>query len=538
VVGFVAFGFLGAMLWAKGRDPFQRVWFGVRAPGVGKAECVAVLPRAAARPLPVVVYLHGAGGTLLGAGNDLRQMAEMGLAAVGMEYCQTNEAVFEAQFTALLEYLQRQNWAATNRIAWVGFSLGAQRELSFLLRHPERQPRLLVRLAGGWVPELESQVQSLASKVTGAESGAQGSFIRPSALAPQPSTPFLLVHGEQDEVFPLADARRVAACLQTNDIPVELRILPGEGHGFGANRLLVFRVVGEQCLLRLEGADALAHYWSILSWQARAKPLWLFWTPALAWAVTCLWLRRKVGQASRLPTAGQLLPHGSRGLRQGAGETPALLWRDIALRCLATVLALAALAQTALHLVAPRLRTTDRTLSIARKHLVPAKEAADFEFLAAQPVWRGKRLETLLEHVELAHYNRELINWKLDDAAYQEYVLSAQIDPAADGDLGWRRPLWENFYPRIRREQSPEAAAEIVVRFLRERVTIAQGNNLPATVAEIWQRHIANERGFEAVYVAALRSVGVPSRLSPQGHAEFWTGPGWQAAPRPLLGRL
>ena len=140
-----------------------------------------------------------------------------------------------------------------------------------------------------------------------------------------------------------------------------------------------------------------------------------------------------------------------------------------------------------------------------------------------------------MEHVELAHYNRELINWKLDEQVYRECVLSAQIDPPADGDLNWRRPLWENFYPRIRREQVPEAAAEIVVRFLRERVTVVKGNGLPSKVAEIWKRQITNERGFEAVYVAALRSVGVPSRLSLQGRAEFWTSSAWQPAPRPLL---
>jgi acetyl esterase/lipase len=98
----------------------------------------------------------------------------------------------------------------------------------------------------------------------------------------------LLVHGEHDEVFPLADTQRVAACLQTNGVPVELRVLPGESHGLGANRLLVFRVIGEQCLTRLKGAGALGNYRSILSWQAQAKPLWLFWTPALVWG--CLWL--------------------------------------------------------------------------------------------------------------------------------------------------------------------------------------------------------------------------------------------------------
>jgi transglutaminase-like putative cysteine protease len=118
---------------------------------------------------------------------------------------------------------------------------------------------------------------------------------------------------------------------------------------------------------------------------------------------------------------------------------------------------------------------------------------------------------------------------------YQQFVLSPEIDPAADGDINWRRPLWENFYPRIRKEQSPEAAAENVVRFLRERVTIAEGNGLPAAVAEIWRRQITNERGFEAVYVAALRSVGIPARLEGRKQAELLADGKWRVAPRPLV---
>ncbi|MEI6394280.1 MAG: hypothetical protein WCT12_24640, partial [Verrucomicrobiota bacterium] len=89
--------FFGAMFWAKGRDPFQRIWFKVKAPGQGKAECIAVVPKNSPKfnvqspksgsgRWAVVVYLHGSGGSLLGDGNELRQMAEMGLAAVGMEY--------------------------------------------------------------------------------------------------------------------------------------------------------------------------------------------------------------------------------------------------------------------------------------------------------------------------------------------------------------------------------------------------------------------------------------------------------------------
>ena len=54
-------------------------------------------------------------------------------------------------------------------------------------------------------------------------------------------------------------------------------------------------------------------------------------------------------------------------------------------------------------------------------------------------------------------------------------------------------------------------------------------------IADLWQRQLASEREFEALYVAALRSVGVPSRLGAQGRAELWTGSAWQPAPRPLL---
>jgi dienelactone hydrolase len=223
--------FVGALFWANGRDPFQRIWFKVKSPGQGKAQCIAVLPKTAPRPLPVVVYLHGSGGSLLGDGNELRQMAEMGLAAVGIEYCQTNEAVFEAQFGALLNHLSRQRWADTNRMAWVGSSLGAQRSLAYALRHAGCQPKLLVQLAGGWVPQLESRVQSLKSKVRRAESKVEAPPSEPSTLDSQLSTSVLLLHAERDEVFPLSQARQVAACLETNGVPVELKVLPGESHG-------------------------------------------------------------------------------------------------------------------------------------------------------------------------------------------------------------------------------------------------------------------------------------------------------------------
>ena len=208
---------------------------------------------------------------------------------------------------------------------------------------------------------------------------------------------------------------------------------------------------------------------------------------------------------------------------------------EIALRWLAVLLATWALAETAIHLVTPRFSVSDTTLSIARRFLVQPKERADFEFLAGQTVWHGKKLKTLLENTELAGYNRELINWQLDDKIYRDYVLSPVIAGRSGEKPDWRRPLWEEFYPRVRHESSPEDAAKIVVRHLRERVTVATASDLPHDVPAIWLRQITDETGFQIIHVAALRSIGVPARLDSNNHAEFWSGDKWQIAPQPSV---
>src|SRR5208337_4270752 len=418
---------------------------------------------------------------------------------------------------------------------------------AFALSHPELRPNLLVRVSGGWIPELEgfntnhrwtqmdtdsflaasSSPLSPFPPVKSTPGGGTGVSERlafapsapPLSLLPpvkDPPVHVLLIHGEFDDVFPVSDARRLAAVLQSNGVPVTLKIIPGQSHGFEPDRLLLFRAIGEYCLTRLKGPDALSHYQSILLWQAKAKPLWLFWIPAFLWiGLRCgLWYRdskSKTGvpkpegnvTAKREPAAhksheltqiGETADGGPPTSASGQPATcnlqPAtsghgrvrLRWWEIGLRWVAGLLAVVAAADTALHLIPPRLPVSERTLAIARKHLVQPKEMPDFDFLsslssfpsvqAGPSLWRGKRLKTLLEHVELANYNRELIDWKLDEAHYRNFVLAPQIDPEFDGDLNWRRPLWENFYPRIRKQQTTADAAVIVARFLRERVTI------------------------------------------------------------------
>jgi O-antigen ligase len=246
------------------------------------------------------------------------------------------------------------------------------------------------------------------------------------------------------------------------------------------------------------------------------------------------------------------------------GGAPGLTRPTIVLRWLAGIVALVAVAITVLHLLTPQLAVSERTLSIARKFLVPHQEKTDFEFLAAKPIWGGRPLQVLLQHVHLANYNRTLVNWKLDDQLYREFVLSPEIgrgerstskvtesrhlapveaeresapatlNPQPSTGLNWRRPLWEFYYPRIRKETSLAAAAEIVLRQWRENGELAGREAGPETLAEIWKLGRADQPGFEFVAVAALRSVGIPARRSPSGPAEFWTGLEWKVIPPPV----
>jgi pimeloyl-ACP methyl ester carboxylesterase len=483
--------FLGALFWAREQDPFSRKWFTLKTVNGGSIECVTVL-RKPIRPCPVVIYAHGAGGTLMNDGNDVRQMAEMGLAVVSLEYNQTNPATFGPQFEALLQYVGRQKWADTNAVAWVGYSMGSIRMFDFALQYPEQQARLLVLLGGLGLPEgqTNNRLQSLHG-------------------------PVLLIHGEQDQTFPVADTKRLASILQTNGLPAELRIIPGMTHGMEPDRGVVFRSIGEYCLTHLSGKEAWQNYHSIAQWQAEAPPFWLFCLPAAAWGVGWFaWSRhRKLGSPEKMKL--------SRG--------------EIALRWLAILLTTWALAESGIHLVPPHFSVNNTTLSIAHRFLVQPKERADFEYVAAQPIWQREKLKTLLEHVELAGYNRELINWRLEDNSYRDFVLSPVITGRAGEQINWRRPLWEEFYPRIRHESSPEEATKIVVRHLRERLTIARDYPKQRGVETMWRAQIVNPEDFEIIYTAALRSVGVPARLDRKNRTEFWDGKDWQPDPRPVF---
>lgn len=94
------------------------------------------------------------------------------------------------------------------------------------------------------------------------------------------------------------------------------------------------------------------------------------------------------------------------------------------------------------------------------------------------------------------------------------------------------------FYPRVRKEQDPIAAATTTVRFLRERVTIDPASCDKVGPETVWSLGRGDQQGFNRVYVAALRSIGLPSRLNSAGEVEIWAGEDWKPAPQPLIGAV
>ena len=161
----------------------------------------------------------------------------------------------------------------------------------------------------------------------------------------------------------------------------------------------------------------------------------------------------------------------------------------------------------------------------------------DFDFLAARggSQWRRYRLAALLDNLKLADLQRHQFYANLDEPTYQNYILSPQIDVLPLPELDWRLALWEYFHPRVCHLNAPGAAAHIVVRLLRERVGIEPTFGSDAGVLTIWREGFTDEKGFDRIYVAALRSVGIAARLDDKARAEIWNGTNWESAPRPLI---
>ena len=185
----------------------------------GQTIAVETFQASGSTERPAVLMLHGADG--LGYNTQYREGAR-GLAAAGYQVHlvhyldRTGEkrasfATLFQNFTPWMNAVQDaltfasgHPGAAVDRIGIIGISLGAA--LGLAVASTDRRVKTLVNYFGP-LP--------------------QGAIATTSHLPPT-----LVLHGSADPIVPVANAYAVEALLRQQKVPHEVKVYPGQGHGF------------------------------------------------------------------------------------------------------------------------------------------------------------------------------------------------------------------------------------------------------------------------------------------------------------------
>lgn len=456
--------------WARSVDPYTRKEFTVPN---ADCRCLVVLPkRLQGSKLPVVLCIRQKNEEVA---PELRQFADVGVAAVGCEFNAKSRADCDRRLSIVANFLAKQDWVDGHSIAWMEYS---------------RSPwHVVMRICR---PILRNTTDGLPS-----------------------SSAALIVQCDRD-VNGVAAKEWSALTRECSDVKVA-HIECGDE--MAVNGPAAIRCIAEYCKSKLTPQHPLPE-------PPCPQPMSGFVCFIIPAAAAGLRLWKRHGNRSNA-VAAELFRNA---------ET---FWIGIRARSVVAIpvatCAVAAFVFIGVHLALPMVPINPRTVAICRHVLVPRSAADDFASVSALSVWRGHRMATLLDDVDIANYTvTRLINWKLERSVYREYVLSPVIDHEMRPELNWRKELWKNIWPRVRHETSPQAATEVVARCLRERVAIVPDFRKQSGVESVWKTKIANGADFELLYVAALRSVGIPARLTNDHRAQFWNNKTWCAAPRPL----
>lgn len=116
-----------------------------------------------------------------------------------------------------VSFVARQPHVDPERIGLMGFSLGAY--LSLSAASIDARIRAVVEYFGGFPKEMKFFMRRFC--------------------------PVLILHGEQDKTVPVQEAYQLQQLLEKKQIPYEIQIYPGVGHGFSAD---IWRDAGLRCL--------------------------------------------------------------------------------------------------------------------------------------------------------------------------------------------------------------------------------------------------------------------------------------------------
>ena len=190
----------------------------------------AYIPGSNGTALPAVIALHGAGGDVAGTEKFAALLAEQGFAVYVLHYFDRTDTQSADKPTILrnfpiwmktlwdaISFVEKQPAVDRERIALLGFSLGAY--LSLANSTIDGRVKAVVEFFGGLPREMKLFMRRLC--------------------------PTLILHGEADATVPVAEAYSLQQLLEQKGIPYEIKIYPGEGHGFESE---VWRDAGQRTL--------------------------------------------------------------------------------------------------------------------------------------------------------------------------------------------------------------------------------------------------------------------------------------------------
>jgi len=179
------------------------------------------LPSENGRRFPAVIGLHGSGGGHLSMAEPASLLAGQGFAVYVLHYFDRTGtthadglATIARHFPAWMKtlwdavgFVAKQPQVDPDRIGLLGFSLGAYLALSAATI--DSRVRAVAEFFGGLPKEMKLFMKRLC--------------------------PVLILHGDQDPTVPVSEAYHLQQLLEKKNIPYEMQIYPGVGHGFSAD---------------------------------------------------------------------------------------------------------------------------------------------------------------------------------------------------------------------------------------------------------------------------------------------------------------
>jgi carboxymethylenebutenolidase len=176
------------------------------------------LPAAGGPCFPAVIGLHGSGGDYAGMAEPAGLLAGQGFAVYVLHYFDRTGTIEAADKSIIFRnflvwaktlwdavgFVAKQPQVDPQRIGLLGFSLGAY--LALAIAAVDSRIQAVVEYFGGLPREMKFFMRRLC--------------------------PVLILHGEADQTVPVEEAYHLQQVLQRRNIPYEMQIYPGVGHGF------------------------------------------------------------------------------------------------------------------------------------------------------------------------------------------------------------------------------------------------------------------------------------------------------------------